>query len=129
MKDMINITLKFSRSTRWWKRVFFHLLDLSMVNAYILCNITNVPITQLQFRTSIASSLLEGHTQRVERRHFAPTTILPLRLSERPFPEKIPSTSASTGRPQCEVCRAQKKSHKQHSGAKYVRHLYILILA
>lgn len=57
---------------------------------------------QLDFRLSIISSLLEGHVPREDRRHYAPQRQLPLRLSERPFPEKI-----SKGRPVCEVCRAR----------------------
>ena len=39
------------RSIKWWKRVFFHLLNTAIVNAHILYNeCTDSKITQLQFR-------------------------------------------------------------------------------
>ena len=80
------------RSKRWWKRVFFHLIDVSVANALVLYNKTSVK-------------------KMSDRRHFAPLTDLPLRLSERPFPERIPESleSTSKGRPSCEVCRARGK--------------------
>ena len=62
---------------------------------------------QLEFRLAVATSLLEGHTPRTDRRHIAPTTVLLLRLTERPFSEKIPKKTKSGGRVQCEVCRAK----------------------
>ena len=101
------ITYKF-RSVKWWKRAFFHLLDVSIVNANILYNQTaSKSMTQLDFRVAIISSLLEGHCLKVPQRYYAPTRELPMRLSERPFPERIPSDTAHGGRPRCEVCRAR----------------------
>ena len=100
------------RSKRWWKRVFFHLIDVSVANALVLYNKTSVKkMSHLEFHQAIVSSLIEGHTPREDRRHFAPLTDLPLRLSERPFPERIPESleSTSKGRPSCEVCRARGK--------------------
>lgn len=66
-------------------------------------------MSQLDFRLSIISSLLEGHVPREDKRRYAPERNLPLRLTERPFPERIPVSTDSTtkGRPLCEVCRAR----------------------
>ena len=103
----ILITLIY-RSVKWWKRVFFHLVDLSIVNANILYNeVSNKPMAQLDFRIAIILSLLEGHSPRVQQCHYVPNRELPMRLTERPFPEKIQATTPSGGRPQCEVCRAK----------------------
>ena len=102
------------RSQKWWKRVFFHLLDLAIVNASILYNtVAEKSLTQLDFRLSIVASLLEGHKRLVDRRHVAPTRVLPMRLSERAFPEPIRKETPSGGRPQCEVCRARRKKRSQ----------------
>ena len=96
------------RSLKWWKRVMFHLLDLSLVNANILYNsVALKPLPHLEFCLSIAASLLEGHTPRIDRRLSAPACELPLRLTERAFPEKIPRNTPYRGCPQCEVCRAR----------------------
>ena len=45
---------------KWWKRVFFHLVDLSLVNACILHNIAaEKPMTRLDFRLAVTKELLE----------------------------------------------------------------------
>ena len=105
-------------STKWWKRVFFHMIDLAIVNANILYNqVSPKPLNQLDFRIEIASGLLHGHiSPPLDRRHIAPTRELPLRLTERPFPEPVPKETPYGGRPQCEVCRSKniKRSQTQY---------------
>ena len=93
------------RSVKWWKRVFYHLLDLSIVNANILHNeLSGTRMNQLDFRVStIISSLLEGHALNLPQCYYAPTRELPTRLSEKPFPIKIVANTPYGGRPQCEV--------------------------
>ena len=45
--------------------MFFHLLDLSLVNAWILHNVAaEKPLTHLDFRLAVANQLLEGHISR-----------------------------------------------------------------
>ena len=111
------------RSRKWWKKVFFHLLDVSIVNANILYNmIAEKPLPQLDFRLSLVAGLLDGHKRPVDRRHIAPTTILPMRLSECGFPEPIPKDTPYGGRPQCEVCKAkEKKDHKHSTNVTFVK--------
>ena len=71
------------------------MLDLAIVNANILYNqVSSRPLNQLDFRIQIAAALLEGHTSPLDRRHVAPTRELPLRLSERAFPEPIPKETS-----------------------------------
>ena len=81
-----------------------------MVNAWVLYKIKfNQKIPLLQFQVSVAQSLLRNHQYRVDRRHPAPQTLLPMRLTESaPYPEKIETESPYGGRPQCEVCRSRK---------------------
>ena len=101
------------RQVKWWKRVFFHLLDLSIVNASVLYNIVNTEqLTQLEFRVEVANGLLEGYTRR-QPRHYTVSQELPLRLTERPFPEKVDTDTPHGGRPRCEVCRARGKKRSQ----------------
>ena len=88
------------RSVKWWKRVFFHIVDTAIVNAHILYNAcAEVKLTQLEFRRAVAEGLLDGYdTAKARRRAQDPQ--LPLRLKERPFPEPIPNG----GRSDCRVC-------------------------
>ena len=90
-------------SKKWWKRVFFHLIELAMVNAYILyCY--NTPkreqLTHLRFRLAVASSLLCDAQPIPPPQHIpSPAAAnVPLRLTGRHFPEP------AGGRPDCKVC-------------------------
>ena len=68
------------------REVFFHLIDVSMTNAMVLYNRSSTKkLLQLDFRLSVISSLLEGHTPREDKRHYNPQRQLPLRLTARPF--------------------------------------------
>lgn len=60
------------RSVKWWKRFFFHLLDLSAVNANILYNLEADKMTQLDFRVAVIGSLLEGHSFITQNRYYTP---------------------------------------------------------
>ena len=98
------------RSVKWWKRVFFHLVDVCVVNAHILYNIaTHSSMTQLEFRIAVAQGLLEGY-ERLRPRHHEPAPEIPLRLTERAFPEPIPGGK----RADCKVCsnRAAGQRHQ-----------------
>ncbi|KAL5486380.1 hypothetical protein EMCRGX_G018847 [Ephydatia muelleri] len=75
------------------------------VNASILYNSVNEKkLTQMEFRIEVAKGLLKGYTKH-QPKHFTVSQDLPLRLTERPFPERIPSDCPYGGRLLCEVCR------------------------
>ena len=47
-------------AVKWWKRMFFHLVDISLVNGWILHNIAaEKPMTHLHFWLAVAKNLLE----------------------------------------------------------------------
>ena len=101
------------RSVKWWKRAFFHLFDLALVNSHILFQVaTSSKMTQLEFRTSVATSLLEG-LERPRRRHHATATELPVRLTERAFPEPIPEGKK---RQDCKVCSVRGAGQRHQTG-------------
>ena len=90
-------------SKKWWKRAFFHLIELAMVNAYILycCNTPKrEQLTHLRFRLAVASSLLCDAQPIPPLQHIpSPAAAnVPLRLTGRHFPEP------AGGRPDCKVC-------------------------
>ena len=110
MKQYNYYLLYHFRSRKWWRCLFFDMMDVSLVNAYILYNrdkdrSSRVPL--LEFRVAVATGLLEQHQHRTDRRHAAPMS-LPMRLYEtRPFPEKTPTESEFGGRPLCKVCKSK----------------------
>ena len=123
------------RSVKWWKRAFFQLLDLALVNSHILYNTaTSTHITQLDFRISVAKSMLEG-LERPHHRHHLSRLEIPIRLTERAFPEPIPEGK----RVVCKVC-SKRDAGKRHTtgytthnrvyvGASCVTHLCACIPA
>ena len=49
------------RAVKWWKRVFYHLINLSLVNANILYNeAKGKKMPHKDFRVAVAMGLLEG---------------------------------------------------------------------
>ncbi|KAL5514923.1 hypothetical protein EMCRGX_G000007 [Ephydatia muelleri] len=86
-----------------------------LINASILYNSVNEKkLTQMEFRIEVAKGLLKGYTKH-QPKHFTVSQDLPLRLTERPFPERIPSDCPYGGRLLCEVCRVRgdKRSRTQ----------------
>jgi len=49
-------------SEKWYKKLFLHLLDLAIYNAYILLkNIQEADVTFLQFRLNLIRQIIEHH--------------------------------------------------------------------
>ena len=109
------------RSVKWWKRAFFHLFDLALLNSHILFQVaTSSKTSQLEFRISVATSLLEG-LEYPCRRHHDTATELPVHLTERTFPEPI---TDGKKRQDCRVCsvRGAGQRHQTGIGASCVTH-------
>ena len=89
------------KSKKWWHRLFFFLVDLSVVNAYILaCETPNVPKRSLKnFILELVEELLSKHNSR-KRAGRRPTADVPpsTRFNDRHFPDRIKSKL------QCVVC-------------------------
>ena len=117
--DQILLYYGFShRSVKWWKRVFFHLLDVALVNSHILYKAaTQSRMTQLDFRLSVAKTLTEG-LERPRHRHHSPAPQLPVRLTETAFPEPIPNGK----RADCKVCSIRGAGQCHQMGYSCVTH-------
>ena len=85
--DQFTVYYSFVRRTRkWWRKLFFYLLEVSTVNAYILYRATvESPLSHLEFRRSVLEDLAMGYIENstrptVGRRRIRPA---PLRLDKR----------------------------------------------
>ena len=109
------------RSVKWWKRVFFHLIDTTIVNAYILYSQSTQSsrkLTHVNFRIELAKSLFQQAGEEIEALSIDPSlqsgsrseaVLPPLRMTGRHFPEKVPPTPS--GRPpqlECALCSRKK---------------------
>ena len=86
------------RTMKWWKKAFFHLLDLAVLNSYILYKLnvrggTAKVFTQREFRRKLVHSLTSHTTSPSRRLHATGNEENMRRLSERHFPTHIPQTT------------------------------------
>ena len=102
------------RTVKWWRRAFFHLIDLAIVNAYILYTLSqqaNRKLTHEQFRIRLAKELLIDMDQPQDRtRGPIPRRLPPCaRLTERHFPARVgETTTGRVSQPDCVVCSRKK---------------------
>ncbi|XP_041480389.1 piggyBac transposable element-derived protein 4-like [Lytechinus variegatus] len=102
------------RTVKWWKKVFFHIIEMSLHNAYIIhhaCN-PDSKLDSLGFRLKVIHGLLENWPRnRTHMRRRAQGPDQPERLTGRHFPKKVEGDS----RPDCIVCsnRSVRGGRKQ----------------
>ncbi len=49
------------KSRKWWLRLFFFLLDIAIVNAYVIAKILDPTLTHLNFREKLVAGLVEKY--------------------------------------------------------------------
>ena len=98
------------RTVKWWRRAFYHLLDVASVNAFILYTESNQPGMKLNhenFRIQLAIQLLEEAATTPPPPLLHPPPFA--RLTEHHFPEKVPPrVTGQAAQPECVVCTKQK---------------------
>ena len=92
------------RTVKWWRRTFYHLLEVAIVNSYILyMQQAGVTIDHETFRVKLAVQLLQQGGTSLPGPSSHPPPVA--RLVERHFLERIPPRA--TGAPsqlECVVC-------------------------
>ena len=108
------------RTLKWWRKAFFALLDIAIVNGYILYTLadhTKKKLTHMQFRIELAKQLLLEvcHTlpssSNTSVFSHSPWSSLPptSRLTERHFLGKVPiRINGKSGQRDCAVCSKKK---------------------
>jgi len=100
------------KSVRWYRKLFFHLMDITLVNAHIVYEKSGgEKCSLLQFRHKVIHGLLEKYA--MERKSFMrgrPSKIdPPVRLTERHFLTHIPPTAKKFPSRVCRVCPRRKE--------------------
>lgn len=109
--DQVDMQISFSeclrKSIKWYKKVFFHLLDIAVYNAFVISKMHgNISLDLSNFRLEIIREILIEHGSQRPRIVGRPSTSDgPLRLAGRHFLSLIPHTCQSK-QPQrrCVVC-------------------------
>ncbi|XP_062403805.1 piggyBac transposable element-derived protein 4-like [Sardina pilchardus] len=107
--DMRNSFVECTRkSLKWYKKVFFHLIDCCVHNAQIVYQQATGKVIQPQaFRDNLMRQLLEQyHTPRHASTAGRPSMDHPLRLTAQHFPSDVLQTDAQgkSTRRHCKVC-------------------------
>ena len=108
------------RTFKWWRKAFFTLFDIAIINSYILYTLStqsNRKKSHLHFRIELAKQLLHEASHPVPSpsvqlltSHSSQSSLSrPARLTERHFPDKVPSRSNGTpSQRDCAVCSGNK---------------------
>lgn len=124
--DKVDVQLSFSESIRntmkWSKKFFFHLLDLSVHNAYILFRGRAAStITFADFKWRVVSQVIEEHPTEKSKQGRS-TGDNPLRLTARHVIQMLPPTDAKGSRTQrrCHVCAKTTRRQKCRKETRYM---------
>lgn len=113
----------FSRRTfKWWRKAFFNLFDMAIINAYILYSLSTQngrKLSHLHFRIELAKQLLHEASCPISSSSSQLLTSLSssshsslspaARLTERHFPDKVPARSNGIpGQRDCAVCSGKR---------------------
>lgn len=99
------------RGKRYYKKIFFHLVDISVWNSFVLYQKNGGKRDHLEFRKMLVEKLIEKYhskvlPKRTGRPGYQPG---PLRLTERHFPEFVPPTEKKAAPCRnCAVCCSKR---------------------
>ena len=118
--QMLQYTAFKRKTIKWWKKAFFHLMDLLVLNAYILYKQDaqirkNKPLSHKDFRRKLVHHLTSEVVAR--RPHSTPSVDNVRRLTERHFPSKVPVLGKKKHPTRvCVVCSSTNK--RDHDGVQ-----------
>lgn len=111
--DMVLSTINSCRKClKWYKKYFFHLLDISIYNSYVLYQcVTGKKLKYKDFHLSLVKQILQKYPQNRKQAGGGKRNIenLPFRLTGRHFPSKTLNAEGKSTRRKCVVCSRQKR--------------------
>lgn len=112
------------KSMKWYIKFFMHLLDIAMLNSYVLFQMkTGKKPQMLDFRQRVINQIFEKFAEpKSSSRGGRPSSQeSPLRLTQRHFPEPVPQTvgKGSRSQRQCHVCKHTKKRESKRKDTRF----------
>ncbi|XP_023210227.1 piggyBac transposable element-derived protein 4-like [Centruroides sculpturatus] len=103
-------TVARKRGKKYYKKIFFQLLDISLYNSYVLYTKNGGEKTHLSFRMTIIERIITMyHTETRPSKHGQTRIPSPLRLTEKHFPDFIPPTDKKVAPTRyCVVCCSKR---------------------
>ena len=111
------------RGKKYYKKIFFHFLDIALWNSFVLYKKKGRKMDNLQYRKSLIEKLISNYhsDQDLRKQGRPPKKPGSLRLTERHFPEIIPPTDKKQAPTrQCAVCcKSDEKGKKIRRESRY----------
>lgn len=83
------------KTIKWYKKFFFHIVDMALVNAVYLYKTQNSKNLQLkEFRLQLIKNIITKYNNQNRISIRRPSIDSPLRLSARHFPSLVPPTTS-----------------------------------
>lgn len=100
------------RGKKFYKKIFHHIFDLAIWNAYVLYTKNGGTKSNLDFRKSLVEEIIEKHLKCSKKLGRPPVDKGPLRLIERHFPKHIPPTDRKATPTRCCVVCCSRRDEK-----------------
>ncbi|CAK9810908.1 PiggyBac transposable element-derived protein 4 [Anthophora plagiata] len=112
------------RGKKYYKKIFFHLLDLAIWNAFMLYQKSDGEMDSLDFRLKVIELSIEKYkTTSISRSGRLSNVSTPLRLSARQFPSFVsPTANKENPTRQCFLC-SRKKNENNKRVRKEIRYM------
>lgn len=110
------------KTMKWYKKLFFHLLDMSLLNSYNMYRIKNNKKRQTlgEFRIELVRQLIEKYGQSRGSGRRTSSNHHPKRLIDRHFPSLIFYEEGKTPKQlTCVVCSQSVRKEKKRSKTRY----------
>jgi hypothetical protein len=123
--DKYDMQISFSecirRSVKWYKKLFFHLVDLTIYNAYVLYKLkNNVNLRLTTFQLELIREIIGKSGSQVRSSIGRPPSESLFRLTARHFPSRIASTATQENpRRKCYVCANTVRRPKARKDTSY----------
>ena len=104
------------RTMKWYKKLFFHVIDMSMLNAYSAYkSVTSKHISLADFQLTLVNEFLQKYKTNIKTtpNKGKKGNITDSRLNERHFPDLIPQTPTKKQRRKCIVCSHKTEVKKE----------------
>ena len=115
--DLSNQLISYYESNRmtikWWKRIFFHLLYIAIVNSFIIYKkYLNANITQKQYRIEIIKTIIKKYNMKIGRIdnkfntfHFPVKKLKCGICKNGSFTKDYTTVKAPTSKYMCNICK------------------------
>lgn len=112
------------RGKKYYKKIFFHLLDISIWNAFVLYKKNGGEKSNLDFRSKLVERLIQNYHSEINiKKSGRPKSSGILRLTERHFPSFVPPTPKKEAPTRyCAVCCSKRdnKGKRKRKESRYM---------